>query len=349
MLIVVRAPLRISFMGGGTDLPEFYAHYPGRVLSAAIDKYIYIALKPTDLVRKFIVKYQKTEVADRPEDIEHPVIRAALTRSHPRQGIEIASFADIPAKTGLGSSSSFTVALLIGLATYRTEALSPREAAEAAADLEIKVLKEPIGKQDHYAAAFGGCNSFTFFKDEPVRVDPVSLPEEKRVHIESHLLLFFTGLMRSAGSVLAEQRARIGEHMETYRRLADAVPAFHKLFVAGEVEAMGEMLHESWIRKRGLASTISNRVLDTFYGVATAAGAWGGKVLGAGGGGCLLFFAPPERHREVRSALAVAARAEHLADFQEISFTLRGERAEVLLPASAPRSIGSVETKEQQA
>jgi len=318
-MILVRAPLRISFVGGGTDLPEFYRKHPGRVVSATIDKYVYVLINPTPLVDKFTIKYQKTEIVDHPNELEHTRLKAALLDlGLVKSGLEVGSFADLPAKTGLGSSSSFSVALLRGLHAHLGRTLSSREAAEEASRLEIELVKEPIGKQDQYAAAFGGFNVFQFNADGAVEVRPVLVDFRKRASLEEHLLLFFTGITRPASSVLTEQRSRMDQHFETYVSMAESVPEFARRVLEGDVRGMAHMLHEGWVRKRSLAPSVSSSVLDGLYEAGLAAGAWGGKILGAGGGGCLLFLAPPAAHAAVRRAMAERAEREQLPGFKEI-------------------------------
>jgi D-glycero-alpha-D-manno-heptose-7-phosphate kinase len=318
-MILVRAPLRISFVGGGTDLPEFYQKHPGRVVSATIDKYVYVLINPTPLVDKFTIKYQKTEIVDHPGELEHTRLKAALLDlGLVKTGLEVGSFADLPAKTGLGSSSSFSVALLRGLHAHLGGVLSNRQAAEEASRLEIELVQEPIGKQDQYAAAFGGFNVFQFNSDGSVDVSPVLADYRKRAVLEEHLLLFFTGITRPASSVLTEQRSRVDQHFETYVAMAESVPEFARRVLEGDVRGMAHMLHEGWTRKRSLASMVSTSVLDALYEAGLASGAWGGKILGAGGGGCLMLLAPPGSHASIRRSLSDRAAKDRLEGFKEI-------------------------------
>lgn len=330
-MILVRAPLRISFVGGGTDLPGFYRKHPGRAISATIDKFVYVLINPTPLVDKFTVKYQKTEIVDHPRELEHTRLRAALLDlGIVGSGLEVGSFADLPAKTGLGSSSSFSVALLKGLNTYLGRKLDKREVAESASRLEIELVKEPIGKQDQYAASFGGFNTFQFNPDDSVDVAPVLLDYRKRSELEDHLFLYFTGITRPASSVLSEQRSKIDKHFETYREMADSVPEFSRTVLSGDIRGMARLLHEGWERKKSLASGVTSSLLDTFYEAGLSAGAWGGKILGAGGGGCLLFLAPPDRHPAIRASVAKLAADGGLAGFKEIGIRLVQSGADVV-------------------
>ncbi|MGC9611139.1 MAG: GHMP kinase [Minisyncoccia bacterium] len=318
-MILVRAPLRMSFVGGGTDQPDFYHRHPGRVLSVTIDKYVYLLINPTPLINKFTLKYQKVELVDHPRELEHTRVKAALLHlGITDEGLEIGTFADLPAKTGLGSSSSFSVALLKGLHAHLGRKLSKEEAAEAASYLEIELLKEPIGKQDQYAASFGGFNVFQFNPDNSVTVEPVLLDFKKKLALEDSLILFFTGITRAASSVLGDQRAKIEKNLETYKKMADSVHDFKKLLLNGDIEGMAKMLHEGWLRKKSLASEISNSVIDDLYEGGIKAGAWGGKILGAGGGGCILFLAPKEKHGAVKEAVATLAKVNNLNEFREI-------------------------------
>lgn len=329
-MIVVRAPLRVSFVGGGTDLPEFYHRRPGRVISSAIDKFVYVVVNRTPLIEKVSVRYATSETVDHPRDLKHTRIKAALLDLGIERGIEIASFATIPAKTGMGSSSSFSVALMKALHAFRGEKLDAREAAEAACRLEIELLSEPIGKQDQYAASFGGMNVLEFNPDGTVEVQPVMLDYKRRFALEDHLLLFFTGLTRDAGSVLQEQRANIEEKFETLSAMADAVPEFRERLEQEDFEGLGRMLHEAWQKKRTLASTVSTSVLDKLYEAGLGAGAWGGKVLGAGGGGCILFLVKAEKKMAVREAVRGVARANDLTEFREIPVRFVQCGAEIL-------------------
>jgi len=325
-MIIVRAPLRMSFVGGGTDLPDFYRKYPGRVISTSIDKFVYLSINPSYFINKFIIKYQSTETVDDPMELKHDRFRAALVEMKIKKGIELGSFADIPGKTGLGSSSSFTVALIKGLNALLGKTMSKSEAAEAACRLEIDILKEPIGKQDQYAAAFGGFNIFQFNPDNTVDVEPVLLGFKKRSLFEKNLLLFFTGITRQAASVLGEQRTKIEQNFETYKKMSDSVYEFRDRLLGGDMRGLAAMLHEGWLRKRSLASNVSSSLIDLLYQKGIDNGAWGGKILGAGGGGCLLLIADPERHPGIREGMKKIAEENNLADFKEIpiKFTQSG-------------------------
>jgi len=321
-MIVARAPLRISFVGGGTDLPEFYTRHPGRVISTAIDKYVFLAINRTPFIEKVSARYSVVETVDRPEDLQHTRLRAALVDLDIRSKIEIGSFASLPARTGLGSSSSFSVALLAGLYSYLGKSLEPGHLAELASRLEIELVGERIGKQDQYAAAFGGLHVYQFNHDGTVDVQPVALTVPLRRKLEYHMLLFYTGITRSAAAVLDNQRAHMDGHFELMKQMAADVEVFERMLCRGDVEGMGNLLHENWMRKRQLSGMISSGVIDHIYNAGMGAGAWGGKLLGAGGGGCVLFLAPAERHDEIRQALKEQATKLELTDSCEIHLSL---------------------------
>ncbi|MDP3794928.1 MAG: GHMP kinase [bacterium] len=341
-MIIARAPLRISFVGGGTDLPDFYRRSPGRVISAAIDQYVYAVINYTPLVHKVTVRYSVAETVDHPSLLRHDRARAALLDLGIHSNTEIGFFAHLPARTGLGSSSSLAVSLVKGLAAYQGRKIDRREAAEAAARLEIELLGEPVGKQDQYAAAFGGLNVFQFNADESVEVEPVLIDYRRRLHLEEHLLLFFTGITRLASSVLTEQKANIAEKFGTLEAMADSVLEFRSRLVAGDFRGMGEMLHRGWEQKKTLASNVSNAIIDALYDAGMNAGAWGGKVLGAGGGGCIMFLVPIEHKPAIREAVAEAAARNNLEEFEEIPVRFVQSGAELVFNAGGiPQKMGS--------
>jgi D-glycero-alpha-D-manno-heptose-7-phosphate kinase len=246
------------------------------------------------------------------------------------RGIELASFASLPSRTGLGSSSTFSVALMQGLNAYKGKKMSKAEVAEAASRLEIELVGEPIGKQDQYAAAFGGFNIFQFNADGTVSVEPVLLDFKKRMALEDHILLFFTGGTRDASSVLTEQKANIDKKFDTLKEMADSVPEFAARLKEGDFAGLGRMLHEGWLRKKSLASNVSNSTIDDIYNAGIQSGAWGGKVLGAGSGGCVLLFAPPHKHGAVREAVRAVVQSKQIADFKEIPAKFVQSGVEVL-------------------
>lgn len=331
-MILVRAPLRISFVGGGTDLPDFYSRHTGRVISATIDKFVYVLINPTPLLNKFIVKYQKTEAVDHPAELEHTRVRAALTHlGLTKGGLEIGTFADLPAKTGLGSSSSFSVALMKGLHAHKGEKISKEALAESAAKLEIELVKEPIGKQDQYAASFGGFNIFEFNGGQNVKVEPVFIDYQAQHELERHIILFFTGITRPASSILGDQQSNIKNNVETYKKMAESVHDFKIKLIKGDVRGMAEDLHRGWQAKKTLAPGISNSNIDDLYDTALKNGVWGGKVLGAGGGGCLFVLADPKYHSKIITGLETRAKGLGLTNYQTIPVKFVKSGTDILL------------------
>lgn len=309
-MIISRTPFRVSFVGGGTDLREFYAREPGLVVSAAIDKYMYITVNKRfdDSIR---VSYSKTEIVQTWKEIRHPIVKAALEITGVTGGVEITSIADVPAGTGMGSSSSFTVGLLNALYAFRGQRVAPEQLAREASRIEIEMVKEPIGKQDQYAAAFGGMNAIQFSADESVVTRPVVCTPEVQSAFEARLMMFYTGVTREAKSILAEQRHNTQSQEGAFDRLKkmrDLAKEMERLLRANRLDQLddvGDVLHQGWMLKKGLARGIAAPEVDQWYDAARQAGAKGGKLLGAGGGGFLLFYVPVERKAAVRSALAL--------------------------------------------
>jgi D-glycero-alpha-D-manno-heptose-7-phosphate kinase len=305
-MIISRTPLRVSLFGGGSDLPAFYRRHGGAVLSTTIDQSVYVTVsrKFDDAVR---VSYSRTEEVSRASEVEHPLVREALALLGIEGGVEITSVADIPARgTGLGSSSAFTVGLLNALHAYQgRHAPADRLAAESC-EVEIARCGEPIGKQDQYAAAYGGLNLIRFHADETVDVTRVICPPDALAELQRRLLFFYTGTTRSASALLAEQSARVASEDAAVcatRELTGFAETAFRTLCAGDIAPLGPMLDQSWRLKRGLTGGVSTAAIDHAYDAALAAGAEGGKLLGAGGGGFLMFLAPPDRHDAVRAAL----------------------------------------------
>jgi len=305
-MIISKAPLRISFTGGGSDIPAYYRHSRGAVLSTSIDKFVYVNIN-TRFERGIRLAYSKTEDVSRASDLDHKIVREGLLSLGIENGIEITTIADVPSKgTGLGSSSSFTVALLLGLNAYLGRYVSRQGLAEESCKIEIELCKEPIGKQDQYAAAYGGLNLIEFDCTERVSVTPVIANRQTVKTIESNLLMFFTGITRSASEILRKQQAAVAEDMKkfsTLNRMVDLTYALAEEIRNNNPDALGEALHENWSLKRTLEKSVSNTQIDEWYEVARRHGAVGGKILGAGAGGFLLFYAPRERHSEISRAL----------------------------------------------
>lgn len=302
-MIISKTPFRISFLGGGTDLPVHYRRAGGAVLSTTIDKYMYVAVNRRfeDTLR---VAYTRTEIVKSPEELQHELVREALRMVGVERGVEVVTIADVPAGTGLGSSSSLTVGLLHALYAYTGRFVSRERLAREACQIEIEQLGHPIGKQDQYAAAYGGFNFIRFNPDDTVFVEPVVCPPEVKRKLFDSLLIFYTGLRRDAGSILSEQAGRAGEKERVLSRLCGLAEEGREAVARGDLEAFGRLLHEGWQLKRTLASGISRPEIDAWYEMALASGALGGKVLGAGGGGFLLLFCPEDRKERVRASLA---------------------------------------------
>lgn len=305
-MIVSKTPLRMSYVGGGSDLPSFYREELGAVLSTSIDRYIYIAVnrKFDGLIR---LSYSKTEEVDRVSELEHPLVREVLSMLSISGGLEITSMADIPSKgSGLGSSSSFTVGLLNALYAYKNQYVSKEQLARQACDIEINRCGEPIGKQDQYAAAYGGLNLIRFHCDEEVSVDPVICAPSLLKRIEDSTLVFFTGRTRSASAVLKDQSnaMRDADRRGLMRRMVQLAFELKAELESGHVDSFGEILDENWSLKAQLTAGITDPQIDEWYRRGIAAGATGGKLLGAGNGGFIMFFAPPERHDLIKESLA---------------------------------------------
>jgi len=305
-MIVTKTPLRASFVGGGSDLPVFYRKYGGAVVSTAINKFVYITVNPK-FDRRIRISYSRTEEPRTVDKIRHPLVREALKLLGITGGLEIASIADIPAKgSGLGSSSSYTVGLLLALHAYRGQFASAERLAKEACLIEIERCGDPIGRQDQYAAAFGGFNFIKFYPDDSVSVEPIVCQRETLKRLESNILMFYTGQTRSTGSVLVHQQRAVAREKSKQRALQRMVALAHQLraeLQKNNIDAFGAILHENWELKRGLAAAISNPQIDDWYQRARRAGATGGKVLGAGSGGFMIFYAPPERHAAITAAL----------------------------------------------
>ncbi len=307
-MIVTRTPLRISFVGGGTDLPAFYERKSGAVFSTAINRYVYVTVKRhSELFFEPIrLNYSKSEQVDRIDELENRIARECLRFLEIEPPIYISTVGDVPASTGLGGSSSFAVGLLNALHAYRGERVSPGQLAEEACHVEIDVLDEPIGKQDQYAAAFGGANLFCFKENGGVTVEHQSAANGVLSELFSHQLMFWTGHQRDASGVLAEQKENTEAMLDRLCTMRDQALQLHEAIGSAQidVEGIGRLLHSGWLLKRELASAISNSGIDRWYQEALDAGAWGGKLCGAGGGGFLLFVAPPEKHSSIRNALS---------------------------------------------
>ena len=321
-MIITRAPFRVSFCGGGSDLPSFYEQYGGCVLSTSIRKYMYLFMHNYFYKDKIILKYSETEIVDDYSQIKHRYFRQCLS-DFGIKGVAIASMADIPAGTGLGSSSSFTVALLQLLHTYRGEYIPKYKLAKDACEVEINKLGEPIGKQDQFAAAFGGLNFIEFRPNGYVNVEPVIMRPESYHKLERNLMMFYLGGTHSASAILKEQSSNVRreDKARVQKQMCVITRQLRDELQSNNVDAMGELLHENWMLKRTLASGISNPLVDDAYERAMGAGATGGKLLGAGGAGFMLFYVPEERQQDVRAALS---------DLREMEFEMDNSGASIL-------------------
>lgn len=324
-MILTRSPLRISLGGGGTDLPSYYREHGGFLIAGAIDRYVYV-----NVMRPFTpgiyLKYSRIEHVERADDVQHPIMREALKlMALDVPQIEITTLADIPAGTGLGSSGSFTTALLKALYTHRMQQMQPRDLAELACEIEIDRLREPVGKQDQYIAAFGGLTCFTFAKDNSVEVKALSISAETRFDLEDNLLLFFTGFSRSAGSILNKQdastRSRDTEMIANLDYVKELGYRSKTLLEEGRTSAFGELMHEHWEHKKRRSIGMSNAQIDAWYELGRANGAAGGKLVGAGGGGFLLFYA--NDRNKLRRAMSQAG-------LQEVRFRFDFEGTKVI-------------------
>lgn len=304
-MIITRTPLRVSFAGGGTDLPDYYrTHGGGAVATAAIDRYIHVLVNDK-FDRSIRVAYSRTENVDGLEALQHGLVREAMRLTGVTEAIELHTIADIPGEgTGLGSSSSLTVGLLNALFAYRGQLKDPAELAADACRIEIDTLKGTLGKQDQYIAAFGGLQYFEFLADDSVRSYPIPLASADREGLSQHLSLFYTGVTRSAQTLLKDQNARTDQNVDALGEMRRLAGAARTALIGRDWEALGRNLDTGWQLKRGLSNGISNAQIDRWYAAARAAGAWGGKITGAGGGGFLLVVHPPERSREIAAALA---------------------------------------------
>lgn len=304
-MIITRAPFRVSFCGGGSDLPSFYEKYGGCVLSTTIRKYMYLTIHNYFDKDKIVLKYSKTEVVDDYEQIEHRIFKQCL-KDFDIKGVELSSMADIPAGTGLGSSSTFTVALLQLLNTYKGQYQSKYKLAKDACEVEIGKLGEPIGKQDQFAAAFGGLKFYEFMPNGFVNVEPVIMASESYKKLEDNILMFYLGGTHSASAILKEQSQNVKtmDKATVQKQMCDITRRLKEELQNNNVDAMGELLHQNWMLKKSLASGITNPLIDETYDKAMVAGAIGGKLLGAGGAGFMLFYVPEEKHVDVREALS---------------------------------------------
>ncbi|SFJ05393.1 GHMP kinase [Methylobacterium brachiatum] len=306
-MIISRTPLRMSFVGGGSDMPDFYRRHGGAVLSTAIDKYVYVNIN-----RKFDggirLAYSKTEEVESVDEIEHRLVRATFECLNLTGGVEITTIADIPSRgTGLGSSSTFTVGLLNAVSAYLGRHISADDLGRLSSEIEIERCGAPIGKQDQYAAAYGGLNLIEFKADDSVLVSPIIMPAAQRQALERRIIVFYTGITRSASGILKEQAQAVVSDQAKRGALIRMVELAYQLrdeLQRGSLDAFGEILDDNWNLKRTLSSGVSSAEIDAWYVLGKQAGALGGKILGAGAGGFLMFYAPEDRHPAIAEALS---------------------------------------------
>jgi D-glycero-alpha-D-manno-heptose-7-phosphate kinase len=305
-LIITKTPFRVSFCGGGSDLPSFYERYGGCVLSTAINKYMYISIHPYFEPRLTVLKYSKTEIVDDVSQIEHAMFNCVMNDAGV-SGVEITSTADVPSGTGLGSSSAFAVGLLHTIACYQGKYSSKSHLAEKACDIEINKLGSPIGKQDQYAAALGGLNFIRFNTDGTVSHAPVLMQPKVKQQLQDSLCMFYLGSTRSANEILSEQKENMSDSAKTDNliQMCGLAEDMKQTLENNDLSSFGAILDRSWQLKRSLASGITNPRIDELYDKAIQAGARGGKILGAGGGGFFLFFCEPDKQERLRLALGL--------------------------------------------
>jgi D-glycero-alpha-D-manno-heptose-7-phosphate kinase len=325
-MIIARSPLRISLGGGGTDLPSYYTEHGGFVLSAAINQYVYVTMQRTT-VKEMLLRYSQIERVAHRSEIKHPIIREALRLTGiDEPNIEITSMADIPAGTGLGSSGSFTTCLLKALYKYKKQFIHPRELAELACHIELDLLREPIGKQDQYIAAFGGVTAFEFQSSGEVKARPLNANEQTLALLEDSLLMFSTGYFRSASSILREQDEKSKKSDEGMLHNLSYVKELGlqclRAIEAGQLSRFGEYMHEHWQFKKQRSSLMTNAQIDEWYSLAMENGALGGKLIGAGGGGFLLFYT--EEKGRLRKAMTDAG-------LQEVQFSFDYEGTKIIV------------------
>ncbi len=305
-MIITKTPFRISFVGGGSDLEAFYAKHTGAVLSTSINKYMYISSHKFFDPKQIRTKYSQTETVSKVSDLKHPILRTVLNHFKIEGGIEVSSIADVPSGTGMGSSSSFTVGVLHNLSAAVNQYYSKDSLAREACRIEIEELGEPIGKQDQYAAAFGGLNTIEFLQNGHTRVTPVQMDPEAYQSLQDNLVMFYVGNQRKASDILAEQKKNTNqeEKFEALKKMVSLVYDLKDSFVTGNIDDMGPILHENWILKQQLASGITNPTIADIYQTGLNNGATGGKLLGAGGGGFMLFYCPANQRKRLISALS---------------------------------------------
>ena len=320
-MIIVQTPLRISFFGGGTDFPSFFMEEGGCVLSSAIDKFIFVTVKER-FDKKLRIGYTQTEMVDSVDEIHHDLIRESLRLTGIKNGVEVTTMGDIPSEgSGLGSSSTVTVGSLHAMYAYMGEIISAERLAREACGIEIDTLKKPIGIQDQYIAAYGGLRFFEFKSDGEVRVEKVKISPDSQRMLNDSFLLFFTGVSRRADTILQEQKSNIKDHITELREIKQMAFQARSDIETGDFDSFGRLMSQSWELKKKLAGSISNGNINEMYATAQRAGAIGGKITGAGGGGFLMLYVPYEKQSAVRAALS---------GLQELPFRLEADGTKVI-------------------
>ena len=326
-MIIVQTPLRVSLFGGGTDFQDYYLQEGGCALTTAIDKYIYIIIK-TRFDSQIRVGYTSTELVDRVSDLRHELIRESLIKTGISQSIEIATMGDIPSQgSGLGSSSTVTVGALHAMHTYNGELVTAERLAQEATDIELGTLNKPMGVQDQYIVAYGGFRFLRFLPSGEVLTEKVSISHQRIQQLSNNLMLIYTGQTRSSSSILAEQKNNITNRLSSLRELKKMAETAYEELGKGNLDCIGHLLHESWMLKKRLAGNISNGSIDNMYAAALKAGAIGGKISGAGGGGFLLLYCPYEKQAAVRATFN---------GYKELSFGFEEDGSKVILNKKAP-------------
>jgi len=320
-MIIVQTPLRVSFFGGGTDFPSYFMEEGGtNILSSAIDKYIFVTIKKR-FDSKLRVGYTRTEIVDTVDDVQHELIRESMRLTGIQKGVEITTMGDIPAGAGLASSSAVTVGALHAMYTYLGESVTAHQLAKEACDIEINQLNKPIGIQDQYICALGGLRFLEFHPDGNVVSEKIELEPRLRYRLNESLLLFYTGITRKADSILDEQKANIRNSRKLLHRIKFMACQAREELLSGNLDIIGTLLHENWMLKKQLASRVSNSTIDAIYDAALNAGAIGGKITGAGGGGFLLLYCPYEKRESVRDALST---------LEEVPFNIEPDGSKVI-------------------
>jgi len=320
-MIITQTPLRISLVGGGTDFAGFYTREEGCVISVGIDKFVYVIVKER-YDERIYVNYSRKEIVDSISELEHELVREAMRKTGVHRGVEITSLADIPSEgSGLGSSSSLTVGLLNALYVYQGNPRPPEQLAREACDIEVEVLGKPVGKQDQYIAAYGGLRRLVFERNGSVRVEPIAVADSLRRRLNDHLMMFYTNRTRRSEDILSEQKAGIRDSFCILQRMKSQTTETYEAIVAGHLGKIGDILDEGWRLKKSLATRISDNQIDRMYSLAISAGAQGGKICGAGGGGFLLVYCTPERQDAVRDVMK---------EYREMPFSLERDGSKVI-------------------